>query len=260
MKSVYDVPGDNKYNEHVFRALLEHSDDCIVIFSSLGIPTYVSPSVKKVLGYTEREVMEMDIFTLAHPDDYNPGPEIMERILMHPGIPMKSHTGRMRHKNGDWRWIECTVTNLLDDPSVGGIVDNFRDVTERKLAEEQILHANRLYAFISQVNQTIVRVTNEEDLFKEVCRIAIAYGHFKVAWIGLFNLANKTINLVQQGGMMAADLSLFKDAPYAEGGPQERVLSTGSYVVFNNVQKDVPLTGGRHLPINGGTIPLLPYL
>ena len=44
----------------------------------------------------------------------------------------------MKHKDGSWRWIEAVVTNLLDDPAVRGIVDNFRDVTEKVEAENEL--------------------------------------------------------------------------------------------------------------------------
>ena len=47
---------------------------------------------------------------------------------------------RARHRDGSWRWVETTVTNLLTDPSVGGIVVNARDVTERREAEARLSH------------------------------------------------------------------------------------------------------------------------
>ena len=43
----------------------------------------------------------------------------------------------MRHKDGSWRWLEGTQRNLLEEPSVGAIVNNYRDITGRKQAEEQ---------------------------------------------------------------------------------------------------------------------------
>src|SRR5260221_6405810 len=44
---------------------------------------------------------------------------------------------RVRHKDGSWRWIENTISNLLDEPSVGAVVMNFRDITERKHADAE---------------------------------------------------------------------------------------------------------------------------
>jgi len=45
---------------------------------------------------------------------------------------------RVQHQNGEWRWIESTFTNLLTEPSVEAVVINFRDITERKLADEKL--------------------------------------------------------------------------------------------------------------------------
>ncbi|MBA4312543.1 MAG: hypothetical protein C0417_07925, partial [Chlorobiaceae bacterium] len=60
-----------------------------------------------------------------------------------------------------------------------------QDVTERKLAEEKILKANRVYAVISQINQMIIRTRDKDELFREACRTAIDFGKFQMAWIGL---------------------------------------------------------------------------
>jgi light-regulated signal transduction histidine kinase (bacteriophytochrome) len=49
---------------------------------------------------------------------------------------------RRRHKNGRWLWLEGVATNLLDDPAVRGIVTNYRDVSERKRAEDEIRELN----------------------------------------------------------------------------------------------------------------------
>ena len=44
---------------------------------------------------------------------------------------------RVRHRDGTWRWLEGTATNLLDEPAIQGIVVNARDITARKQAEEE---------------------------------------------------------------------------------------------------------------------------
>ncbi len=52
---------------------------------------------------------------------------------------------RSRHKDGSWRWLESTLTNLLAEPSVGAIVFNFRDITERKQAEESLQKSEKRF-------------------------------------------------------------------------------------------------------------------
>jgi len=59
------------------------------------------------------------------------------------------------------------------------------DVTKRKDAEEKLKHLNRLYAILSETNQAIARATDRDNLFQDICRIAVEHGDFRFAWIGL---------------------------------------------------------------------------
>ena len=61
----------------------------------------------------------------------------------------------------------------------------FRDITERKEAEDRITHLNRVYAVLSGINTLIVRVRDRDELFREACRIAVEEGGFRMAWIGI---------------------------------------------------------------------------
>ncbi|MBL0358686.1 MAG: PAS domain S-box protein [Chitinophagaceae bacterium] len=95
-------------------------------------------------------------------------------------------------------------------PSPEGISVYINDISEKKKAEEKIVKANRLYFFISQVNQMIVRTTTEEVLFKEACRIAVELGKFKMAWIGLIDEKTNSIVPVMYAGEESGYLSMIK--------------------------------------------------
>jgi PAS domain S-box-containing protein len=220
--------------------LIENAGDAVVILTPEGKLTYVSPSVKKVLGYNAAEVMQMGLLSLACPDDIAELQKVMAQVMASPGVPIKGHTGRMRHKDGTWHWYEAVVTSMLHDPAIGGIVDNFRDVTDRVQAEEKMSNANRLYAFISQVNQALVRAEDEQTVFQEACRAAFEYGKFRMAWIGLL-AADRTISLAESAGISAADQLLFRDAAYTDDGPLAQVLRTGDPFICNNVARELEL-------------------
>ncbi len=119
-----------------FEALVENSMDCVIIISPEGNTTYASKSVENILGYSPKEVIDMDFRELVHPEDLPNAESALLLCLSNPGVPMKGYTSRVKHKNGSWRWIEPVITNLLHDPSIMGIVDNFRDITDEKKLRE----------------------------------------------------------------------------------------------------------------------------
>lgn len=111
-----------------FKSVLESSGDAVIVLSPEGKPTYASPSVEKVLGYTVEEVLDLDLYSVVHPDDLAGNQKVMEKAIFNPGIPIRGHISRLLHKDGTYHWYDATVVNLLNDPAVGGVVDNFREV------------------------------------------------------------------------------------------------------------------------------------
>jgi PAS domain S-box-containing protein len=142
------------FNERRFRSLVENSNDAIAILSKDVELTYMSPSVINVLGYTVEEIMQLDAISLVHPEDVAKVQQAMEICLANPGVPGKGLVVRVLHKNKSWQWIETTLTNMLHDPAIGGIVDNFRNVTEKRQAEEKVRIAKERY-------DTVIKATNE---------------------------------------------------------------------------------------------------
>ena len=105
--------------------------------------SYVSPSVTRVLGYSDDEPNNMSWQQVLHPDDVGVIAKISAEIRSGPGM---SGTGqfRMRHKDGSYRWMVARGTNLLHNPHVGGVLSTFVDVTplveERERMEERLEH------------------------------------------------------------------------------------------------------------------------
>ena len=77
-------------------------------------------------------------------------------------------------------------------------------------AEQNILRLKHLYAALSRVNQAIMRIGDREELLNEICRIAIEHGQFKLAWIGLINDKERTVEVVAASGAALAYLDNFQ--------------------------------------------------
>src|SRR5450432_2686933 len=124
-------------SEQRHRALVENSHDAISLTAADGTTLYVSPAVEKISGYTPADFVGGKPFENVHPDDRDRVSTAFARIRTTPSEHV-TFEYRARHRDGAYRWIEATGTNLLGDPSVAAIVANFRDVTaSRELAEER---------------------------------------------------------------------------------------------------------------------------
>jgi two-component system, cell cycle sensor histidine kinase and response regulator CckA len=124
-------------SEEHFRSLIENALDLIVILDADGRILFASPSVRTVLGFEPDELIGTTVFDLAHPEER----EEMTRSFTHSLEAGEMRTAvefRVATKDGEWRLLESVGENLLDDPAVGGIVVNSRDVTERRRAEEAL--------------------------------------------------------------------------------------------------------------------------
>ena len=129
-----------RQSEQRFRSLIENATDIILIVDENGICHYVSPSQERILGYSREEVLGESIFNWVHPDEVHLVHRVLEGVINHPGVGLGLAEYRVRHKNGKECVLEAVATNLLEEPAVQGIVVNCHDVTERKAAEDQLLH------------------------------------------------------------------------------------------------------------------------
>jgi PAS domain S-box-containing protein len=154
-----------KESEERFRSLVMNSSDMITVFAPDGARLYTSPSIERVLGYKPENMLGGSAFDLVHPDDApRVQEELAERVRM-PGTG-KPFELRMRHADGSWRVFESIGANLLDDPSVGGLVFNARDVTDRKRVEEALKESEERYRRLVELSpDTIVVHGGGEVLF-----------------------------------------------------------------------------------------------
>jgi PAS domain S-box-containing protein len=125
------------HSDRRFRALIEHGTDAIALLTPEGTVIYASPSIERVLGYTPQEFMSINGFAVILPCDLPSLAHTFQHLLAIPGL-VATQQVRSRHKDGSWRWVEATMTNLLNDPDVQAVVTNLHDITERKQAEEKL--------------------------------------------------------------------------------------------------------------------------
>jgi PAS domain S-box-containing protein len=128
-------------SEQRFRALTENSSDAVALLSPDGRVLYSSPATTRVLGYPLEEFVGRSAFEFIHPEDQSRFIASLNEVAKSPGASVELDS-RVRHRDGQWRIIEAVFTNLTHDQSIGAIVNNYRDVTERRRAAGEIRRLN----------------------------------------------------------------------------------------------------------------------
>lgn len=162
-----------QYEKTRFKALIENAPDGITLVSPEGEFKYISPSALKMFGYDEFDSIEKGPNELTHPDDLPQVYTVISEIMTYPER-VSTRQYRFLHKDGSWRWIESTFSNLLANPAVNAIVINFRDITEMREAQQVL---DQKIADLERFNRLAVgRELTMIELKKEINRLSEALG------------------------------------------------------------------------------------
>lgn len=156
-----------------FRTLVENGANGVIVLNEKMEFQYVSPTLEKILGYTPEEAMSMNLIEFAHPDDIPVMSEVIERAFANPGVPIEGSTSRIKHKDGSWRWLDAVITNMLHDPSINGIVDNFRDVTDKVLADLKLESSEKRFKSLVQDGSDLIGILDIEANYTYVSPTSI---------------------------------------------------------------------------------------
>jgi PAS domain S-box-containing protein len=116
------------------RPLLERFSEATLMMRADGVITYASPAVEQIFGWPDEDLLGNSVVPLLHPDDWRALGKFLAEVANKPGAqtPLEIRV----HCDGTWKWAEATLTNLLDDPVVHGVVCNLRLSLRRDAQEE----------------------------------------------------------------------------------------------------------------------------
>jgi len=132
-----------RHSEQQHRLLADNALDVITITDPSGRPTYVSPSIEKLRGWTVEEAMLLPMDQHLTPDGciyvINALRQTEEAIRQ--GLPLPSFRVRLQqsHKNGSWIWTDVTSSCIVDERGTYiGTLLVYRDISETKRYEERL--------------------------------------------------------------------------------------------------------------------------
>jgi two-component system, cell cycle sensor histidine kinase and response regulator CckA len=132
-------------SEERFGYLIQNLSDLIAVVGVDGTMLYLSPSVARVAGYEPSQLVGKSFLAFVHPDDEASVRAALEQVTLKTGTATPPEF-RFRHNNSSWIWLEAVASNLLNDVAVGGIVVTSRDVSRRRLLEEQVRQSQKMEA------------------------------------------------------------------------------------------------------------------
>lgn len=158
------------------------------------------------------------------------------------GKPKYHIITQLKRADGIPRWMDITKIPLLNsDGAIVLILGILEDITDRRMAEEKIINANRIYAVISQINQAIVHIRDRGELLRESCRVAVEFGKFQMAWIGLVDPDTKFVKPFTYAGNENGYLTLMKPVYIGDteegNGPTGSAIRNGMHYVCNDIGK-----------------------
>ncbi|MDD4927769.1 MAG: EAL domain-containing protein [Gallionella sp.] len=237
-------------------AIIEATPDMVATGSPDGRVFYFNQAGLRMLGFEPEQDLSVVRMAETHP-------EWAAKLVVEEGIPHAI-------KHGSWSGetallsrdgLEIPVSQvIIAHKGLEGTVEYLstvaRDITQRKLNEARIARLNRIYSVLSGINTTIVRVREEDELFKEACRIAVEHGRFIFAWIGKYDAQSLQVTPVTRAGrddgyLAQINLTASDEAP-GNCALTAQALACGEPVVCNNIAIDERMAPWRPAALSRG--------
>ena len=220
---------------------------------------YLSPRGYQILGYGPGEVPwgVKTWMQYLHPDDIA---VTRESIAAHVEgkVPVYDVEHRFRTKTGEWKWVRSRgkIVERDEHGKPLRMTGTNTDVSYRKLIEIELIKTNHVYSVISHINQMVIRTREKNRIFSEACSIAVEYGKFRMAWIGLLDEDGSTVNPVAWDGAEEGYLKAIRNIslknPGQGRGPTATAIRDGRHFGSEDIANDPRMAPWREEALKRG--------
>ena len=146
--------------EQLFRALIDHSSDIIVLVNREGTIIYENPAIEQAIGLKPEERLGASVFERIHLDDVKIVTDAFSKLWQDPDTAAQKAEIRLRHKDGKWRTFEATGTNLVRDSAIEAVIVNLRDITNRKQVEQKLRASEERFRALIESSLDVVTIVD----------------------------------------------------------------------------------------------------
>ena len=173
------------HSQQRFKALVQDGSDLISIIDDDLRYAYVSPSVKNILDADPTHLEGRSVFDFIHPEDEIRVKKYLKFIGEKKTIQLPSY--RYKDGNGQYRWLETIMSDLRDDPAVGGLVANSRDITDAILQEKKLRESLERYDIVAKATSDLImdyNIETDELKFNEAISEIFGYSPKNIEFNG----------------------------------------------------------------------------
>ncbi|HZA20150.1 MAG TPA: PAS domain S-box protein [Actinomycetota bacterium] len=158
---------DQVFDGARFSSLVQHLFDVIAVLDRSGRIVYVTPSAETLTGVPPVDLLGTSMFDLLSPAAGETGRAYLASVRTSAGTP-RSFEASLRHRDNGSQWVEVSMTDLLDDPSVQGIVVTLHDITRRVSAEEALRRSEERFRSLVQNSSDMIALVDHEGRIEYV--------------------------------------------------------------------------------------------
>ena len=248
-RQITDLERSKKALQDSYESLLRNAHDLIFVSDEKGKIEFVNKRVINFYGYSEEEILKLNVNDIIYEPSTLNLAEFRERIKTSDGYIFERY-----HKKKDGSIFPVEVSIQIIEISGQKFFQSFvRDITERKNAESKITRLNRVYTVLSNINQMIVRTKDKSKLLEETCNIAVRDGGFRMVWIGMTNHETKNVEVVSSAGYTDVYLDKLKinlNSPAENLEPTVTCIITREYQICNDINNEFKLDTLRNAALN----------